>query len=632
MSNETTNTIPTPTAPPSPNLGTSTPDRLGDAEALRREASRCRSGAAWPSQLLVLALLLGIAAFLLTVVGSARVWMTHRLEVLLVIGGIASWRWSWFILQNVRAMIYRYYTFPRLRQAAKAAYAEHGPVPEVTVLATTYHEKPWITVPVFESIFRELSMLQGLTARCKVVVVTGCDDDDLNIKAIYAKCSAQEKPEQPELWPPELVLLRGDKGKRPALALGMEEIAKGCPRPDGAVIILDGDTMLGPGLLDKVLPMFRLTPQVSGITTNENNLVKGAAWFAEWTSLRFGLRHRSMCSVSLSGKLLCLTGRFSVFRASVAIDPTFRRQVEHDVIEHWFWGSFEMLSGDDKSTWYWLAAHGHRMLYVPDAMVTTYEVIPGMGVHRALANIRRWSGNSVRHSWRAMMLGPRKLGWFPWWSLLDQRMTMVTVLFGPTVAVLALCAGRYELVAGYFLWVLLSRIGHAAISWRQGRRISAYYIPLQILSDWATALTKLWVVFHPAKQNWLNRGARTLNTTRGSAFYGLRTGFAHYLYVFSCAAIVTVIGLFAGFLPLAREAHLFFNSRPAAAPGKSSLPRGTTRQPAPSAQVPASALLRLDSAPVEQPWLALKSPAKDAESNFRKSLEPQIPLHEQSRQ
>lgn len=104
----------------------------------------------------------------------------------------------------------------------------------------------------------------------------------------------------------------------------------------------------------------------------------------------------------------------------------------------------------------------------------------------------------------------------------------------------------------------------AAISWRHGKRLSAYYVPLQVLSDWATALTKLWVVFHPAKQNWLNRGARTLNTTRGSTFYSLRTTFAHYLYGFSCVALMAVIGLLVGFVPLVREARLFLHWPPPA--------------------------------------------------------------------
>jgi hypothetical protein len=118
------------------------------------------------------------------------------------------------------------------------------------------------------------------------------------------------------------------------------------------------------------------------------------------------------------------------------------------------------------------------------------------------------------------------------------------------------------MAAAYLLWVLLSRVAHAAISWRHGRRFSAYYVPLQVIADWVTALTKLWVVFHPAKQNWLNRGKRTLNTTKGSAFYGLRTTFAHYLYAFSCVCVMATVGLALGFLPVFRDTRLFMRSTP----------------------------------------------------------------------
>ncbi|HTD66990.1 MAG TPA: glycosyltransferase [Candidatus Limnocylindria bacterium] len=567
---------------------------------MTEDALLCRKGAAWRGQILVLGSLCALALLLIYIVGSPRSWATHRLEVLLTLGGIAFWRWSWFVIQNVRAITYRYWAFPRIRREAELALAKFGPVPEVTVLGTTYHEKPWITLAVFGSVFRELSTIEGLVRPPKVIVVTGCDEDDQNIREIFAQCCMDLTPVNPAQWPPELVLARGDKGKRLALGTGMEEIARSGLRDDGVVIILDGDTMLQPGLVKKVLPVFRLTPTVSAITTNEDGVVKGPAWFAEWTSLRFGLRHRSMCSISLSGKLLCLTGRFSVFRASVVLDPSFRAQVEHDVIHHWLWGSFEMLSGDDKSTWFWLAKNGHRMLYVPDAMVTTFEVITGSSVHRAMANVRRWSGNSVRHGWRAIMLGPRKLNWFVWLCLVDQRLTMLTILFGPTVAIFSICTGRFEMAAAYLLWVISSRVAHAAISWRQGRRLSAYYVPLQIASDWITALTKLWVVFHPAKQNWLNRGARTLNTTRGSAFYKLRTGFAHYLYVFSCACVVVVVGLFVGFLPIFRDTRLFL--RPKA--------EERSKNPAPSQSTTPALRQRIDGM-LGQGELAGKAVSKD---------------------
>jgi glycosyltransferase Alg8 len=531
----------------------------GEGLRFPKTVRRCRGGAAWPSQLAMLAALVSAVLILGCIVGDVPFWMERRAEVLITLGGIAAWRWGWFVVQTCRALLYRYYAFPRHRRAAARAVAQNGPVPEVTILATTYHEKPWITGAVFESLLCELSTLQGLERRPRIIVVTGCDQDDRNIQDAFAKFCGEPRTPTSFVWPPELILLRGDEGKRLALALGLRQIASRQPREDGVVVFMDADTLLQPGSIQRVLPLFRLTPSVAAVTTNETGLVQGPAWFAEWISLRFGLRHRTMCSAALSGMPLCLTGRFSVLRASVVTDPGFRALVASDVIGHWLWGPFEMLSGDDKSTWYWLAAQGLRMLYVPDAMVTTVEVVEGSGVRRALANIRRWSGNSWRHNWRALKLGPRKLGLFAWWTLLDQRLTMWTVLLGPCGALLALGTGRYEVAAAYLLWVLGTRLGHATIAWRHGRRFSAYYIPLQILSDWAIALTKLWVLFHPAKQQWLNRGARTVDTPRGATRYALRAGLAHYLYAFSCAALLIVVGLLSGFLPFLREAPLFLN-------------------------------------------------------------------------
>ena len=517
-----------------------------------------RRGASWPFQIPMLMFLLLLGASLMSVFGSFFLWFSYRVEVLLALGGIGCWRWSWFVTQSVRAVLYRYWVFPRLRRLAAKAVATRGPVPELAILAVTYKEKPWITRAVFESVFSELASVEGLTRAPKVVVASGSDTDDETIRQIYSDCCDALSPANANAWPPELVLLRDDSGKRPAIATGLREIAASQPHPDGVVIFMDGDTIMQAGLLRKVLPIFRLQPDVSAVTTNEDGWVNGPRWFAEWISLRFGLRHRTMCSVALSGKLLCLTGRFSVFRSSVATEPTFLKQIEHDSIHHWLWDSFDMLSGDDKSTWFWLAAHERRMLYVPDAMVTTLEVVSGSALQRALANIRRWSGNSLRHSWRAFKLGHRKLGWFCWYSLLDQRLAIWTVLVGPLFALLAVFGGHFEIAAGYLLWVMLSRLAQTAIAWRHGRRFSAFYLPLQIVSDWVISLTKIWVLFHPAKQAWLNRGARTLDTTKAGAFYRIRSAVAHYLFWFTSAGTVLLVGVYTGFFPILKESTLFF--------------------------------------------------------------------------
>lgn len=525
-----------------------------------------RRGASRSFQISLLVLILAIAAMLASLTGNFFVWISHRLELLFLLGGIACWRWSWFVVQAMRAILYRYRAYPRLRRAALDAVARRGPVPGLAVLAVTYRERPWITRAVFGALFRELSSVRGLTRAPKVVVATGSDDDDEVIRQVFTESCGELRPADGEPWPPELVLVRDGTGKRPAMATALREIVADKPQPDSAVVFMDGDTLIQPGLLGKVLPLFRLQPEVAAVTTDETGWTQGPRWFAEWVSLRFGLRHRTMCSGALSGRLLCLTGRFSVFRGNVASDPTFCDQIERDMIHHWLWDSFQMLSGDDKSTWYWLAARGRRMLYVPDALVTTFETVSGQPVRRALANVRRWSGNSLRHNWRALLLGPKKLGWFGWYSLLDQRLAIGTVLVGPVFALLALCAGRIQLAAGYVLWVLCSRLAHAAIAWQHGRRLSVFYLPLQIASDWTVALSKLWVLFHPAKQAWLNRGGRLLDSTRQRAFYRWRAGLAHYLCGCVCAAVVILIGLFSGLLPVLRESPLFLATPEGRAP------------------------------------------------------------------
>ena len=581
-----------------------------------------RRGATWHHQLPVVFALIISAAGLAALTGHVFTWLTHRIEILLVLGGLGLWRWGWFVLQSTRAILYRYLVYPRLRREAAQAVAELGTVPEVTILAVTYKEKPWITQAVFESVFHDLASVHGLSRPPRVVVVTGCDQDDEKVREMFRRlCDDGTRPDS-ALWPPELVLLRGDTGKRAAIADGLREITAATPHRDGVVVLMDGDTMIQPGLLNTVLPLFRLKPEVSAVTTNEDGWVKGPRWFAEWISLRFGLRHRQMCSVSLSGKLLCLTGRFSVFRASVATDPTFLRQIERDSIHHWLWDSFDMLSGDDKSTWHWLAARGCRMLYVPDAMVRTLEVVQGSAVGRALANIRRWSGNSLRHSWRALQLGPRKLGWFCWYSLLDQRMAIWTVLAGPMFALLALSSGQIQIAAGYLLWVMCSRLAHSAISWRHGRRLSAFYIPLQIVSDWVIALTKVWILFHPAKQAWLNRGARTLDTTMNGAFYRLRTLTAHYLYGFTCVMTVILVGVYSGFLSVLQERPLFAGTGSAAGEGVA----WTGRAPDPRVVLFGEVSEARGSMAVNDPEVAVNSDASLLTVKISSDLNPGTPV------
>jgi hypothetical protein len=49
-----------------------------------------RRGASWPRQVLMLACLVGVTAVLLETMTSVRLWAFQRVEILFVIGGMAS--------------------------------------------------------------------------------------------------------------------------------------------------------------------------------------------------------------------------------------------------------------------------------------------------------------------------------------------------------------------------------------------------------------------------------------------------------------------------------------------------------------------------------------------------------------
>ena len=49
-------------------------------------------------------------------------------------------------------------------------------------------------------------------------------------------------------------------GKRDGVALALRAIARAHPQPGAVVILQDGDAVLPPGCLDRILPFFRLMP------------------------------------------------------------------------------------------------------------------------------------------------------------------------------------------------------------------------------------------------------------------------------------------------------------------------------------------------------------------------------------
>jgi hypothetical protein len=79
---------------------------------------------------------------------------------------------------------------------------------------------------------------------------------------------------------------------------------------------------------------------------------------------------------------------------------------------------------------------------------------------------------------------------------------------------------------------------------------------MQIFSEWVGAAVKQWVLFHPVKQTWFNRGRRTLDSSRFRSHRLLRHSLATYVYAFCLAAFAFAVGTYIGAIPFLDELPL----------------------------------------------------------------------------
>lgn len=417
------------------------------------------------------------------------------LTSLMVIGTMGTWRWGWFCIALIRSLIYRHLVFSRWRRRANAIAVED--LPRLCLIAPTFKEKPWITKRVFRAIAQEA---KTLTQPIILVIVT-TEAEIIAIEQIL-------KTEDPDLSSIELISLADPgRGKRKALVNGLRKLASMNLPQDTIVGLMDGDSVISAGTFRKCMPFFRMFPKMGALTTDEMPIVVGSYLFSEWLHLRFCQRHLYMCSHALSRKLLCLTGRFSLYRAEAALDPSFADLLENDNLDDWLWGRFKFLSGDDKSTWYWLLRRKYDLLYMPDVMVHTIETISGSFRERAYQNMRRWFGNMLRNGNRALALGPHRTGLFIWYCLLDQRISIWTSLIAPGLLLLYLFQANWTAVAIISSWIAFSRpLFLMIIFWGRESQLKPIHLVILLLAQWSSSLIKIWTQMNLPKQKWSNRG------------------------------------------------------------------------------------------------------------------------------
>lgn len=420
-------------------------------------------------------------------------------ETLIVLGAFALWRYGWMLLNFVRSLLYGWYVYPRLQRQAYSLPAQEKYPDRVFFVIPSYCEEAWVSLECFQSLLSELA---SVPCAATVVVATGSDQDDAVIGAAYNAHPAHYKV--------DLVLQRQSKGKRIAMGHALRAVARRYKDdPNSVTIFMDGDSYLEPNTLRRVLPFFAAFERLGAITTNELAFINTRSnWYKEWFNLKFGQRHVLFQSHSLSRKVLTLTGRFSAFRTSAVVSEAFIRQIENDILTHWLHGRFRFLMGDDKSSWFHLLEKGWDMLYLPDVMVYSLESRDADFFDLSVSLPYRWYGNTLRNNSRALALGPKRIGGFIWWAILDQRINMWTALVGLSGALILAVTKSFVYFYFYIAWVLLVRVIQMAFIALRGHPVGMRTIPLMLYNQWVGAIVKVRAYFNLADQKW-SKGGKT---------------------------------------------------------------------------------------------------------------------------
>ena len=445
---------------------------------------RLQKGAGW---FFYIALLGGMALLL-----PRSVFDPESTDFLLLLGVIGIWRYSMGAIHYVRGVIFLYLVYPHYRRKAKRLGADADPS-HVFLMVTSFRIDALTTAEVYRSVIQEaIDCGYPTTVVCSIVELS----DELLVKTLWAS-----------LAPPERVRLNFVRipgtGKRDGLAQGFRAISRAHPDDRAIVAVVDGDTVLTPGVVRKTAPYFRLFDNLGGLTTNEFCEVRGGYVMREWHKLRFAQRHINMCSMALSKRVLTLTGRMSVFRAEVVTNAGFIADVENDHLEHWRLGRFKFLTGDDKSSWFSLMRLGYDTFYVPDAAINTVEHPPEKSFVKASRKLMfRWYGNNLRQNSRALSLGPSRLGWFTSVVMLDQRVSMWTSLLGPSVAIIASIKYGFAYLLIYLLWIGLTRLVLTLLLLASGHQVGPAYPLILYYNQIVGALVKVYVFFRLDQQSW----------------------------------------------------------------------------------------------------------------------------------
>lgn len=420
-------------------------------------------------------------------------------KTLFIVGFLGIWRYSWAMVNFTRAYIFRFWVYPRRKAGYQRRFEEIGAPSHMYVMITSYMVDPDVTLMVYRRLLTACA-----NARDGATIVASVVDgaDERLIRQIF-------DTSREDLSNVRLVIDRiKANGKRDAMEKALRILARFHPTDHDIMVFIDGDTAPPADLWAQAAPVFS-DPNVGALTTDEAALIDEKGLFRDWFDLRFNQRNVMMCSMGLSRRVLTLTGRLSVFRAALATDPGFIRGVGQDFLNHWRLGRIDFLTGDDKSTWYWLLSNGYQTIYLPDVQSESVETQPKPGfVDSAKTLMTRWFGNMMRTNGRALKLPPKRIGFFTWWSILDQKVSMWTTLVGPLSVLFTALLHSAWVIPLYIGWVMLTRyVFCVIIAVFNGTWFPVTHPPVLYFGQVYGAILKTYVFFRLDRQKWTRQAS-----------------------------------------------------------------------------------------------------------------------------
>lgn len=334
------------------------------------------------------------------------------------IGLITLWSAGWGVIHLVRGSIYRR-RFARFRAAADGL---DSPWPSQVYIVVTPSLAPGeTTARVMQAIIAEAAVVEVPTT---VVAVVGEEAERRLVKQVAETAGAG----------PKLLLVRQDGAARNgALAAGLRAVVRTMPAEDAAVVVVEGRSLLPPGILARSLPFLALFPEIDGVTTDETVLTDGGALVRDWLTLRAAQRDRLLASLALSRRTISAAGGFAVLRAQVLTSPEAIRAVEKHGL-------------DD----------GLRrpMIYLPDVRIALVEHEPRHGfVAATVARMRRCCRAMRGIEGRGLAAGPGEVGRFVWWWLATRPVAAWTVPAALLVAALFTATGSVTFLWAFVVWL-----------------------------------------------------------------------------------------------------------------------------------------------------------------------------------